>query len=68
MNGFADRNNNGWISAEELYQYAQMRTIFQSYVCSFLMHSLPYLQHPQMFDGWPQENSNSCELEFIKLR
>ena len=68
MNGFADKNHNGWISAEELYQYAQMRTLVQSYVCSFLMHSLPYCQHPQMFDGWPQEQNNSSELDFIKLR
>jgi uncharacterized caspase-like protein len=68
MSGFADRNHNGWISAEELYQYAYVRTLVQSYVCSFLMHSLPYCQHPQMFDGWPQEQNNSSELDFIKLR
>jgi hypothetical protein len=68
MSGFADRNLNGCISAEELYQYAQMRTIFQSYICSSLMHSLPYYQHPLLFDGWPEEQNNSGELEFIKLR
>lgn len=68
MTGFADRNLNGWISAEELYQYAEMRTIYQSYICSFLMHSLPHYQHPQLFDGWPQEQNSSSELEFIKLR
>jgi len=68
MSGFADRNHNGWISAEELYQYAEMRTLVQSYVCSFLMNSLPYCQHPQFFDGWPQEHNNTSELEFIKLR
>ena len=68
MSGFADKNHNGWISAEELYQYTEIRTHVQSYVCSFLMHSLPYCQHPQLFDGWPQEYNNSSELEFIKLR
>jgi hypothetical protein len=68
MSGFADRNHNGWISAEELFQYAEMRTIIQSYICSFLMHSLPYYQHPQMYDGWPEDQNNSSELEFIKYR
>lgn len=66
--GQADNNRNGWISAEELFQYAEKRTIYQSYICAFLLGIPLDGQHPQIDDGWPStQQHNDGELEFIQI-
>jgi len=68
LRGLADKDHNGWISAEELFRYAERRTIFQSYISSFLLGMQFNGQHPQIYDGWPSEENNSEDLNILNLK
>ena len=67
LNGQADINHNGWVSAEEVFQFAEQRTIYQSYISSILLGIKPDSQYPQFYDGWPTEEKNEPELQLIQL-
>jgi hypothetical protein len=70
LKGFADQNNDNFISAEEVYSYAEKRTIIRStiYGCLFyIFHKSIFIQHPQMFDGWPSKENNTQDLILINL-
>ena len=67
LNGPADKNHDRWVSAEEVFQFAEQRTIYQSYICSILVGMEPDSQYPQIYDGWPIEEENASELQLIQL-
>lgn len=70
LNGPADKNQDNMISAEESFNYARIRTIRRSTIYAvllFIFHKSLFIQHPQIYDGWPSEQNNNEELNFINL-
>jgi hypothetical protein len=70
FSGDGDMNFDGYISAEEVYDYARFYTIRRSTFYGFLLvllHRSLFIQHPQMYDGWPSEENNIEELRLISL-
>lgn len=68
LKGLADKNCDGYISAEEAFKYAKIRTIIRSTVYGyilFIFHKKLLNQHPQIYDGWPSEENNEEELKLI---
>jgi hypothetical protein len=66
LDGRADKNHDRWVSAEELYEFAEPRTINRSYISSIFLGIEPDSQYPQIYDGWPSEDENESELLLIK--
>jgi len=70
LNGRADLNSDNFISAEEIFNYAKIRTIRRSTVYAFLLfifHGSLLIQHPQIYDGWPSELYNKEELVLVPI-
>ena len=72
LRGASDKNNDGFVSAEEAYQYAKVYTIKRSAIYAillFIFHKtlLNHIQHPQIYDGWPSEENNQEELRLISV-
>ncbi len=53
----ADTNNDHWISAEEVFYYAEHKTSMKA--------TIP--QHPQLYDAYPSIGNNHEELSFVPL-
>ena len=71
LKGKADKNSDGYVSVEEAFKYAEIRTIIRSTVYGFLLfvfHKSLFNQHPQIYDGWPSEEDNKEELKLIFLK
>lgn len=71
LNGPADINKNGEVSAEEAFVYAKKRTIIRSTIYGFFLyifHKSLFIQHPQIYDGWPSEGNNLEELKLIDIK
>ena len=65
LKGRADKNYDGFITAEEAFEYAEIRTRLRSTAYGFLLfifHKHIKNQHPQIYDGWPYEENNEEEL------
>jgi len=73
LNGPADLNKDNIITIEEAYKYAEIPTIKRSSIYAFIYSFIPFIphdfypQHPQIYDGWPNNEDNSPELELINL-
>lgn len=70
LSGLADFNSDGFISAEEAYEYSKIYTIKRSTIFAYLLfifHKSLFVQHPQIYDGWPSEENNIEELKLIPL-
>jgi hypothetical protein len=70
LTGPADANSNGIISVEESFKYAEEFTIKRSTIYAYLLfifHRSLFIQYPQIYDGWPSEENNEEELEWIKV-
>ena len=72
LDGRADKNNDGFISAEESYEYTKIYTIKKSTIYAYLLfifHKtlLNHIQHPQIYDGWPSEENNEEQLKIIAI-
>lgn len=70
LRGEADKNHDGNISAEEAFEYAKIYTIKRSTIYAYLLfifHRALFIQHPQMYDGWPSEENNEEELKLISI-
>lgn len=69
--GYADTNNDGWVSAEEAFYYAEKSTFIHSIFSSIMFILIPLItlhpQHPQIYDGWPSKENNEDELNLIKI-
>ena len=71
LKGPADANKDNIISAEETFSYAEKRTIIRSSIYGslfYIFHRSLFIQHPQIYDGWPNEENNQDELELIYLK
>lgn len=71
LKGPADFNKDSFISAEEAFVYARKRTVFRSaiYGCLlYIFHKSLFIQHPQIYDGWPSDENNSDELMLVNLQ
>jgi hypothetical protein len=72
--GSADLNKDNIISAEEAYKYAELPTIKRSSIFAFIYSFIPFIphdfhpQHPQIYDGWPNNEDNHKELTLINLK
>jgi hypothetical protein len=68
LKGFADENKDTYVSVEEAFRYAeapvQIRTLLFTILAPIVK---PFIQHPQMYDGWPSEENNTEELKLIEL-
>lgn len=53
----ADTNNDKWISAEEIFYYAEHKTSMKA--------TIP--QHPQLFDAYPSIGNNQDEISLVPL-
>jgi len=70
LTGKADKNRDGFVSAEEIYRFAELPTKIRSTIYGFLLfifHKALFNQHPQIYDGWPSTENNKEELKLIKL-
>lgn len=70
LRGLADKNCDGYISAEEAFKYAEIRTIKISTIFGYILyifHRELFNQHPQLYDGWPLEENNEEELILINV-
>jgi hypothetical protein len=70
LRGPAEKNNDGYISVEEAYEYAKIYTIERSTFFAKLLYVFHktlenHIQHPQIYDGWPSEENNQSELKLI---
>jgi hypothetical protein len=73
LEGPADLNKDQWISAEEVYQYAEVPTIKRSTLLAHIFSFIPFIphefypQHPQLYDGWPSQEDNSEDLPLFHV-
>ena len=70
LRGKADKNCDGFVTAEESFRYAKLRTIIRSTIYGillFILHGALFNQHPQIYDGWPSEENNKEELKLINV-
>ena len=68
LRGRADKNCDGFITVEEAFEYAKFYTIRRSTIYAYLLfifHRALFIQHPQIYDGWPSEGNNKEELKLI---
>jgi len=65
LQGRADKNRDGFVTAEEAYRYTRFPVILRSTIYGYLLyifHKSLFNQHPQIYDGWPSEENNEEEL------
>lgn len=70
LEGRADEDSDGYISVEETFRYAKIRIIRRSTLYGlllFIFHKSLFIQHPQLYDGWPSDENNQKELDLIPL-
>lgn len=70
LKGLADKNFDGYITAEEAFEFAKIRTVIRSTIYAYLLyilHKQLLIQHPQIYDGWPSEENNEEELKLINF-
>ena len=70
LRGWADKNRDGLITAEEAFEFAQIRTRLRSTIYGYLLyilHGKLLIQHPQIYDGWPSEENNEEELKLLNI-
>jgi hypothetical protein len=70
LKGRADKNSDKLVSAEEAFDFAKLPTMIRSTILNFIVYLIepvPLTQHPQIYDGWPTEDSNQQELKIIDL-
>lgn len=70
LSGEADMNYDGFISAEEVYEYSKIYTVRRSTFYGFLLvlfHGSLFIQHPQIYDSWPSEENYDEDLILISL-
>ena len=67
LNGYADSDDDNWVSAEELLYYTELPVALRSTFLNFLVSVRIITQHPQIYDGWPSEGNNGEELKLINL-
>ena len=71
LQGPADISQDGKVSAEEAFQYAEQPTILRSTIVGFLLFLFtptPLLaQHPQIYDAWPSEANNTARLDILPV-
>ncbi len=71
--GRADTDRDNYITVEEAFNYAESPTIVRSFFLAKIFSLIPLIphefvaQHPQIYDGWPSDQNNTEELNFIKL-
>ena len=68
LKGWADKNRDGHVTAEEAFAYADKRTVRRSTIFAiilYIVHLELIIQHPQIYDGWPTEENNEEELILI---
>jgi len=68
--GLGDKNHDHWVSAEEAFRYANLPTMIRSTIFNimcYFIEPVPLTQHPQLYDGWPNEENNQQELNIIDL-
>jgi hypothetical protein len=68
LKGKADKNRDGWVTAEEAHYYAELPVRIRSTLFNLVSLKTLSTQHPQIYDGWPNETNNDEELRIIKLR
>ena len=68
LDGLADYNRNREVTAEEVFAYVEVMTPFRLAFSNLIARGSPREQHPQLFDGWPNQNNNSGELKIIDLK
>jgi hypothetical protein len=70
LRGKADINCDGYITVEESFNYAKFYTIKRSVIYAyflFIFHKALFIQHPQIYDGWPSEEDNEKEMILLKI-
>ena len=70
LQGYADKNNDDLISAEELFEYTVEPVQIRANLLSYFKRTIPLgssSQHPQMYDGWPSDKDNTDELILVDL-
>jgi hypothetical protein len=68
LRGFADMNKDHCVSVEEAFRYAEFPVTIRSLIFTILAPVVkPFIQHPQIYDGWPTEEDNSSDLVLIEL-
>jgi hypothetical protein len=70
LKGWADRNRDGFITAEEAFTFAYGITVRRSTffaILLYIVHGRLIIQHPQIYDGWPTEENNEEELKLTKI-
>jgi len=68
LRGWADKNRDRHITAEETFAYAYKRTFRRSTIFAiilYIVHLELIYQQPQIYDGWPTEENNEEELILI---
>lgn len=70
LRGKADKNCDGFITVEEAFEFAKVRTRLRSTIYAFLLfifHKGLFIQHPQIYDGWPSEENNEEQLILLNI-
>lgn len=70
LRGKADKNFDSFISAEEAFEFAKVKTIRRTTIYGYLLfvfHKSLFIQHPQIYDGWPSEENNTEELILVSI-
>ena len=67
LKGYADDDKNQIITAEELLDYTIKPVQFRSKIYNWMSSGIPYIQNPEIYDGWPSIEDNSDELKLINL-
>jgi len=71
LQGRAERNHDGFVSAEEALKYSEEPVALRAAIFNRLLYFLEPMQnltqHPQLYDGWPSVENNTAELQLIEL-
>ncbi len=63
----ADKNDDNFVSAEEVYEYTIKPVQFRSQIYMWLTAGIKGQQNPVIFDGWPSIQDNEEQLTLIEL-
>ena len=67
LRGFADKNSDKCVSAEECLDFTIKPVQFRSEIYNWMLTGVAATQNPEIFDGWPSEENNDEELMLISL-
>lgn len=67
LRGFADKNGDKCVSAEECFDFTIKPVQFRSKIYNWMLTGTASTQNPEIFDGWPTEENNDEELMLIRL-